>query len=52
VTLGLLGRASPQAQLGNIGYAVALLAGGVALYLVAPYLAEVVARSARATFVN
>jgi flagellar biosynthesis protein FliR len=52
IMLGLLGRASPQAQLGNIGYAVALLAGGVALYLVAPYLAEMVARSARATFVS
>jgi flagellar biosynthetic protein FliR len=51
VILGLLGRAAPQAQLGNIGYGVALLAGGVALYMVAPYLAEMVARSARATFV-
>ena len=52
VMLGLLGRASPQAQLGNIGYAMALLAGGVALYLCAPYLVELVARSARATFVS
>jgi flagellar biosynthetic protein FliR len=52
IALGLVGRASPQAQLGNVGYAVALLAGGVALYLVAPHLAEIVARSARATFVN
>src|SRR5215207_4802058 len=36
VVLGVLGRAAPQAQLSNIGYGVALLAGGVALYLVAP----------------
>jgi len=52
IAVGLLGRSAPQMQLSSIGYAVALLAGGAALYLVSPTLAEMVARSARAVFVG
>lgn len=52
VILGLLNRVAPQAQIGNLGFAMALVAGGIALYLTAPHLAELVARSARATFVS
>jgi flagellar biosynthesis protein FliR len=52
VAVGLLGRSAPQMNLSNVGYAVALLAGGAALYLVSPALAEIVARSARAVFVG
>jgi flagellar biosynthetic protein FliR len=47
---GLLGRTAPQLNLNNIGFAIALLCGGGALYYVSPYFAEVVARQARATF--
>ena len=44
--LGLLGRTSPQLNLASVGFTVAILAGGGALYLVAPAAAEVAARAA------
>jgi flagellar biosynthetic protein FliR len=50
VAAGLLGRTAPQLNLNNIGFAIALLCGGGALYYVSPFFAEVVARQARAAF--
>ncbi len=47
---GGIGRTAPQLNLGNIGFSLVVLAGGLALYLVAPAAAEVVARSAVALF--
>lgn len=49
-TVGVLGRAAPQLSLASIGFSVAILAGGGALYLVVPQAAEMVARSAVAAF--
>ncbi len=46
VTLGLLGRAGPQLNLSSIGFSVAILAGGAAIYLFAPQAAEVAAHAA------
>jgi flagellar biosynthetic protein FliR len=43
VLMGVLGRVSPQLNLGNIGFAFALLAGGSALFWLGP---DVLARSA------
>jgi flagellar biosynthesis protein FliR len=48
--LGLVGRVAPQLNLSNIGFSVAILAGGGALYLVAPGLAEIAAQAARSAF--
>jgi flagellar biosynthesis protein FliR len=42
--LGLTGRFAPQINLQSIGFTVALLAGGAALYLFAPTTIELVAR--------
>lgn len=50
ITAGLLGRTAPQLKTDNIGFAIALLAGGGALYYVSPMLAELVARQARLVF--
>ncbi len=52
VVSGVLGRAAPQMNLSNIGYAIALLAGGAALYYVAPVFAEIIAMQARAVFAD
>jgi flagellar biosynthetic protein FliR len=46
VVTGVLTRAAPQLGLGNVGFSVAILAGGGALYLVVPQAAELIARSA------
>jgi len=48
--LGLINRAAPQFNLANIGFTIALLAGGAAFYLVAPRAAVLVAETARAAF--
>jgi flagellar biosynthetic protein FliR len=48
--LGLLNRAAPQMNLSNIGFTVALLAGGAAFYLVAPGAAVLAAQAARTAF--
>jgi flagellar biosynthesis protein FliR len=48
--LGLLNRAAPQLNLSNIGFTVALLAGGGAFYLVAPGAAVLAAQAARTVF--
>lgn len=50
VTLGVVGRTAQQLNLSNVGFAVALLAGGGALYLVAPVAAEIAARQALQIF--
>ena len=50
VALGVLGRTAPALNLSNVGFAIALIAGGVALYFVSPQLAELIARAARASF--
>jgi len=50
VLMGLIGRLAPQLNLGNIGFSIAILAGGLALYLVAPAAAELAARAAVAAF--
>jgi flagellar biosynthetic protein FliR len=50
VGLGLLNRAAPQLNLSNIGFTVALIAGGAAFYLVAPGAAVMAAQAARTAF--
>ncbi|HEY0712116.1 MAG TPA: flagellar biosynthetic protein FliR, partial [Polyangia bacterium] len=50
VGAGLLGRTAPQLNLNNIGFGVALLCGGAAIYYVSPYFAEIVAQEARTVF--
>ena len=52
ITLGVLGRTAPQLNLSNVGFGVAILAGGGALYLLAPSMAAVAANAARAAFVG
>jgi flagellar biosynthetic protein FliR len=52
VAAGLLGRTAPQMNLNNIGFAIALLCGGAALYYVSPLFAEAVAREARRVFTS
>jgi flagellar biosynthetic protein FliR len=50
LALGLLGRAVPQLNVSNVGFSVAILAGGGAIYLLAPSMAILAAHSARAAF--
>jgi len=49
-TMGVLNRMAPQLGLSNVGFSVALLAGGLAIYLSAPAVAELVARAAVSAF--
>ncbi|MDP1824542.1 MAG: flagellar biosynthetic protein FliR [Archangium sp.] len=48
--LGLLGKASPQLSLSNLGFGVSIMCGGGALYLVAPEGARVCAQAALTIF--
>jgi flagellar biosynthetic protein FliR len=48
--MGLLTRMAPQLNLSNVGFSIAILAGGLALYLTAPSVAEYAARAALAAF--
>jgi len=48
LALGLLGRIAPQLNLGSMGFTIAILAGGAALYLVLPSAADAAARAALA----
>jgi flagellar biosynthetic protein FliR len=48
--MGLMNRMAPQLSLGAIGFSVAILAGGFALYLAAPAAAELAARAALMVF--
>jgi flagellar biosynthesis protein FliR len=52
LALGLLNRAAPQLNLSNIGFTVALVAGGAAFYFVAPHAAVMVAQAARTAFAS
>lgn len=47
---GILTRTAPQLSLSNVGFSIAILAGGGALYLVVPQAAELVARTTLAAF--
>ena len=48
--MGVMSRMAPQLNLSNIGFSIAILAGGLGLYLAAPGVAEVAARAAVAAF--
>jgi len=48
--MGVMSRMAPQLNLSNIGFSIAILAGGLGLYLAAPGIAEVAARAAVAAF--
>jgi len=48
LVLGVLGRTAPQLGLASVGYALGILAGGGAFYLLAPQAAELAARAALA----
>jgi len=48
--LGLIGRTAAQLNLASVGFSVAILAGGAALYSSAPGAAEIAAREAIAFF--
>lgn len=50
LVLGLINRTIPQMGIGNIGFALAILAGLGALYLTAPAAARIVAEAARTAF--
>jgi len=52
LVLGVLGRTAPQLGLGNVGFALGILAGGFAFYLVAPAAAEIAARAAIAALAS
>lgn len=46
VVLGVLGRTAPQVNISSVGFSVTILAGGGALYLIAPAMTEMAARAA------
>jgi len=48
--MGVLSRAAPQLSIASVGFSIAILAGGGALYLVVPHAAEVIARTTVAAF--
>jgi flagellar biosynthetic protein FliR len=48
--MGALNRMAPQLGLANVGFSIALLAGGLGVYLSAPAVAEIVARAAVSAF--
>lgn len=48
--MAMMGRLAPQLNLSNVGFSVAIAAGGLALYLTAPAAAELAARAAVAAF--
>jgi flagellar biosynthetic protein FliR len=50
VALGVVGRTAPQLNVNSIGFSITILAGGAALYLLAPPIAELAARTATAAF--
>ena len=45
-TMGVMGKMAPQLSLSNVGFSIAILCGGLGLYLSAPAIAELVARAA------
>jgi flagellar biosynthetic protein FliR len=50
VSLGVVGRTAPQLNINSVGFSITILAGGGALYLLAPPIAELAARTAAAAF--
>jgi len=50
VAMGVIGRGAEQVNLSSIGFSVTILAGGGALYVMAPTIAEMAARAALAAF--
>jgi len=50
VALGVVGRSAPQLSINSIGFCITILAGGAALYLLAPPIAELAARTSTAAF--
>jgi flagellar biosynthetic protein FliR len=48
--MGVMNRMAPQLNLANVGFSIAILAGGVGVYLAAPGVAELAARAAVAAF--
>jgi flagellar biosynthetic protein FliR len=49
-TMGVMGKMAPQLSLSNVGFSIALLCGGLGIYLSAPAIAEIVARAAVTAF--
>jgi flagellar biosynthesis protein FliR len=47
VALGIVGRTAPQLNISSVGFSITILAGGGALYMVAPTIAEMAAQAAR-----
>ena len=47
VALGVIGRTAPQLNISSVGFSITILAGGTALYMVAPAIAEMAANAAR-----
>jgi flagellar biosynthesis protein FliR len=50
IALGVLTRTAPQLNVANVGFTIAIIAGGGSLYLVAPSAAEIAAEVARSAF--
>ena len=48
VALGVVGRTAPQLNVSSLGFSITILAGGGALYMTAPAIAEMAARAATA----
>ena len=48
--MALIGRTAPQVNVSSVGFAVTIVAGGGALYLLTPSLAAVAARAAIEAF--
>lgn len=47
VALGVVGRTAPQLNISSVGFSVTILAGGGALYMIAPTVAEMAARTSQ-----
>ncbi len=52
VALGLIGKVSPQLNLSSLGFSVAIIAGGGALYYLAPAVAQAAAEASLSVFVR
>ena len=47
VALGVVGRTAPQLNIASVGFSITILAGGGALYMTAPTIAEMAANAVR-----
>lgn len=47
LAVGLMGRVSPQLSIQSLGFSVAILSGGYAVYLTSPYIGQYAARMAK-----